>query len=630
MLVPWRISRPLVLVLLLLAWGCRPSAPATTTANSSHDQKPPVETPVIAESPSANVTVDPNTPELELTANSIESAPDVDEPEKTESIEVLDPNPPEKLLLMTTGGPLRVDIRVWIEGEPHPRAMESLVDRFLNRPQAGEEASPPDEQQDPSPDVVTWDQLLDRPAIKSGLYGNLGHETDSDRKQLRDRYDANRNGKVDPPELVRFLTRNRAVGKTVSIRPTAYAGDRQRESSPLWQWLDRNGDGRLDPDELISADQRLRVTDLNDDELVTQEELQQTLASASVMPGMEKSDPRRFNGPPSAYLLGVETNWFSLLDGIERIYQFGAPVNWSLLGDSEQLAKLDPPVMPEARVLGNEVPRLRELPAKVDLEVRLGLGGPQWEVVLTDHAKRGWEVDTKPGVSILTAPGGTLVFRLRDLPGSELSEAEVEQLMARADRNGDGYLTELEFMVFPGLFGQIEFAAADQDGDGHLYPKEIREVMLAQRLVERAQVRIQSLDGIDPLFWQLDENRDRRLSAREVAGVSERLAGWVTGADQSLRMEQIPGVVVFEIYRGEDDPSPQPLRLAELIELEGVEGENRPTWHQAMDSNEDGDISQREFLGTEAQFQESDLNSDGLISAEEAVLSHAKPSSCDE
>ncbi|MEX2356989.1 MAG: hypothetical protein WEE51_01590, partial [Pirellulaceae bacterium] len=106
---------------------------------------------------------------------------------------------------------------------------------------------------------------------------------------------------------------------------------------------------------------------------------------------------------------------------------------------------------------------------------------------------------------------------------------------------------------------------------------------------------------------------------RELAGVGKRLADWVTRADQLLQAEQIPGVMVFEIYRGEDDPAPQPLRIAEPFELDSDEQEDRPAWHQAMDSNGDGDISRREFLGTDAQFQMLDRDSDGLISAEETA-----------
>ncbi len=43
-----------------------------------------------------------------------------------------------------------------------------------------------------------------------------------------------------------------------------------------------------------------------------------------------------------------------------------------------------------------------------------------------------------------------------------------------------------------------------------------------------------------------------------------------------------------------------------------------PKWFQKMDTNGDGDISPREFLGPPELFRKMDLNGDGLIDAEEA------------
>ena len=43
-----------------------------------------------------------------------------------------------------------------------------------------------------------------------------------------------------------------------------------------------------------------------------------------------------------------------------------------------------------------------------------------------------------------------------------------------------------------------------------------------------------------------------------------------------------------------------------------------PLWFRKMDKNRDGDVSRREFLGTDEQFRQIDADGDGLISAEEA------------
>jgi Ca2+-binding EF-hand superfamily protein len=43
-----------------------------------------------------------------------------------------------------------------------------------------------------------------------------------------------------------------------------------------------------------------------------------------------------------------------------------------------------------------------------------------------------------------------------------------------------------------------------------------------------------------------------------------------------------------------------------------------PEWFRKMDRNGDGDVSPREFLGTDEQFRAIDADGDGLISVEEA------------
>ena len=46
--------------------------------------------------------------------------------------------------------------------------------------------------------------------------------------------------------------------------------------------------------------------------------------------------------------------------------------------------------------------------------------------------------------------------------------------------------------------------------------------------------------------------------------------------------------------------------------------ERGPLWFRKMDRNRDGDVSRKEFLGTDEEFRRLDTDGDGLISVEEA------------
>ena len=51
---------------------------------------------------------------------------------------------------------------------------------------------------------------------------------------------------------------------------------------------------------------------------------------------------------------------------------------------------------------------------------------------------------------------------------------------------------------------------------------------------------------------------------------------------------------------------------------------NAPVWFRKMDKNNDGDISPREWLGTDEDFKAIDADGDGLISAAEAIAFETK------
>ncbi|HEV3235798.1 MAG TPA: hypothetical protein VGZ25_02350, partial [Gemmataceae bacterium] len=58
-----------------------------------------------------------------------------------------------------------------------------------------------------------------------------------------------------------------------------------------------------------------------------------------------------------------------------------------------------------------------------------------------------------------------------------------------------------------------------------------------------------------------------------------------------------------------------PRSRVDLIQANGKKG---PVWFRKMDRNGDGDVSRREFLGSDEDFRRIDADGDGLISLEEA------------
>ncbi len=191
-------------------------------------------------------------------------------------------------------------------------------------------------------------------------------------------------------------------------------------------------------------------------------------------------------------------------------------------------------------------------------------------------------------------------------------------LQSDADKNG--YLDENEFggLQLPGA----QFEVVDRDGDKMVQVAEVTAYVNQQSSLTRHQAKLTVDKDGKSLFETLDGNIDRRLSRREFLTAMTQLREWDANNDGRLALTEIPNKYKLTFSVGQsllfaaDGMAPNQVNL-EARRPE--ENDSAPVWFQKMDRNRDGDISSREFLGSQAIFEKIDRDADGLIDVEEAA-----------
>jgi Ca2+-binding EF-hand superfamily protein len=413
----------------------------------------------------------------------------------------------------------------------------------------------------------------------------------------------------------------------------------------IFNLLDANGDGKLTRAELAAAAGVLLKLDTDDDEMVTASEIvpNPPATNINMLAGMFKKSGLAKGPSTGNDMLLLVTTPGDAPAGMVRLMQkrYGAKgaekatlSQKDLNLDEATFAALDAngDGMLDAEELAGFVKRAPDL----ELMLRLGSRGKNEQRVELVPAKGGAnrladKVKLLGGVAFLNLG----VTRVETRTAADEYQSDYlagfirPQLAAQfkqADKDGNGYLDEKEAGA-SNLFKGV-FHAMDRDGDGKVTEQEFKAYLdLLQAYKERVQgacVTLVFADQSRGLFDLLDTDHDGRLSVREMRAAPQILKTLNAEARGFITRDDVPRTYRLTLKKGPASRGINPATFFASLYGGGnkVAADEGPTagplWFRKLDRNRDGDVSRREWFGTEEQFREIDTDGDGLISAEEA------------
>ncbi len=529
---------------VLIQSGCQPSKPKV--ASSPAIEKPPA-APTGAATPVSSTTT-PTTSDKPVDVkpqSSAQGLPDkatskAGTPKKQESAPPPPKPHPERIAILTPGGPLIVDVTLTIDGHPANEPFEKLIDGVLAAATSDKDKRP------------TWKALAaNEEYLKEQQYGMPVRERDL--KTWTDQYDHNHDGEIQRDEAAAWL--GRAAGRKMrafSLRSSRSYANVPSASSRIWKLLDTNGDGQLSAEELQQCAKTLLAFDDDNDGVVTAEEFE-TLRDLLLGDSQGSMGQR---GVSRAAALYLEPNFAPdrlnyLLTDLYAPQQDLRPESFPALASVYK--SLD--VNGDGLLDQDEIAALKTEPPHLLIAVDFTTG--------TDKSPGKSTVriyESLPAVSIAQQPvsdrlvvtlGSTrLVLMAEDLtnslaPAQSAAASEIrlmvhdncDSLCELLDADADGRLGEREIST-----AAKTLSAYDTNHDGILQSSELPYTMIVaflrgERPEEDSFYRPRSAAarsapaGTPDWFLRADFNGDGDVSRREFLGTSEQFSKLDTNGD---------------------------------------------------------------------------------------------------
>ncbi len=514
-------------------------------------------------------------------------------------------SPAERIVLLTPGGPLVVDVAIMIDGDLHSTALAELVD-------AAYAAADTD-----GDGVRTWEEVADSPAFMYGQFGNLPITEDSQKDQLVSMYDRNRDGLVNREEVPRFVTRNVGRSRSFSLQSSNEFRRAGRAQSPLRRLLDADRNGAITSAEMEAAPGRLLRYDADDDQVITLADFKD---DAQTTPG-SMSNRRNTREPETAILVNERTNWKAATYILEELYSYRDPVrasDWPLTPDLFSILDLNG----DEQLDHDEVAQLATVPPHLRLRAQFGAAGDRGnrltaltlETVAAEVESKVKSIRTHDRRVSIELTEVEVQFFVNEDPALGNVQQVAQAQFNTLDTDANGYLDEAEVPnQLPGF--NVPFNGVDADGDGMVYLEELVRFLDLRQRAYRGQVRARAADQEDALFTALDTSGDGRLHAREIAAAPAELARMDRNQDGQLKSHEIPGSMVVGMVRG--SPQQDDTLFVMPTGVNTARSDELPRWFVGMDTNQDGEVGAHEFLGTADRFAQFDTNADGFLDPSE-------------